>query len=453
MATSSNDDPGSGIPPHLPKRVTNPFRLPSAAHLRLLLFPLLILSIVLGVVALGLVAAKGLFSTPGSTKNDEVITIKKQTGDYATWSAALRDIERTGELPAAPQPEKISSDEDEGRKVSTWDKWFVLPNETAVRAALQRRLPKDVKLVSLVPLTYEKADDEISVNYLVTVRPRTGLSLVPVTAIKFSQPDLSKYQGLAQYILASNDLAPGLTYEDAAAKPVIEPRKNIIFSWRVNRAAVEDGKWRVYDADPIFLEQMPALETKLVNMSGGRAMVLRSQSEIDAMPAVRDEALTGFVNRIRQIQEQVKNYRSEKMADVPGKASRSTGKFGGSGSGEPTRSAARIGGGAAGGAAIGAMATGGSGEAAGIGAGAGLVAGLVYDMVSKSNDKKKFEAAKERDYQERVAARNSAVRAAERNVTNFEQQLLGEYQKELVTAAEQRMTELRARDGVTTSRQ
>lgn len=398
----------------------------------------------LGLVILAGLAVLGarFLQTPGSTRNDEVFSAKKSAADYAVWTGALRRIESSGELPAAP---KVASEDEEGKKVSTWDKWFVLPNESAVRAALLRRLPKEVKLVSLVPQSYDKVDEDISVTYLVTVRLKSPLYLVPISTIKFSQPALMKYQPLTKYVLASNDLAPGLTYDAAAAKQVSEGRKNLTFTWRVNRAAVEENKWRVFDAEPVFLQQIPALEERLVTASGGRASVLRTQAEVDEMAPVRDAALTAFATRLKSIDDQVGKFRAEKMAGVPASVSRSKAKFGGSGSGEPTKSAARIGGGAAGGAAIGAMATGGSGEAAGIGAGAGFLAGLIYDGISKSNDKKKFEAAQERDYQERLAARNAAAKAAEREVAAFEQQLISEYEKELATSAQQRIADLKAR--------
>ncbi len=399
--------------------------------------------VILVLVGSGVLVAR-LVQAPGSTRNDEVNSAKKQASDYATWTASLKRIEGSGELPNSA---KVAPEDEEGKKVSAWDKWFILPNETAVRAALLRRLPKEIKLVSLVPQSYEKNEDELSVNYLVTVRLKAPLYLVPISRIKFTQPDLMKYQRLTQYVLASTDLAPGLTYDDAAAKQVSEGRKNLTFFWKINRAAIEDGKWQVLDADPIFLQQIPALEERLVNASGGRALVLRTQAELDTMATARDEALTAFATRLKSIDDQVGKFRSERMAGVPGKVSRSSAKFGGSGSGEPTKSAARIGGGAASGAAIGALATGGDGEAAGIGAGAGFVAGLIYDAVSKSNDKKKFEAAKERDYQERLAARNAALRGAEREVAQYEQQLLNEYEKELATAAQQRLADLKARQG------
>jgi hypothetical protein len=379
--------------------------------------------------------------TPGSSTNDEVDSAKKQLSDYAAWTEALRHIESSGELPVTKPQVSVPDGE---KKVSTWDKWFVLPRENAVRAALQRRLPKEAKLLDLVPFSYDKSDDEISVSYLVTVHLKSPLYLVPISTLHFNDPAMAKYQGLTRYVLASVDLPPGETYDDAAARQISPGRKNISFVWKVNRAAIEEGRWRIFDADPVFLQQVPDLEQKLVSASGGKALVLRTQAELDAMAPARDAALSAFAMRLKTIDDQIAAMRAQKMAGVPGPVSRSNAKFGGSGSGEPTRSAARIGGSAAAGAAIGAMATGGSGEAAGIGAGAGLIGGLIYDAVSKSNDKKKFEAAKERDYQERLAARNAVLRAAQNEVDAYQQQLIGAYEKELSAAADQRIQELKS---------
>lgn len=436
MGTSSGNDQQS--------QSGQPASIPQAGGMRLVvpLPALIIVAIVLGV---GLWFLSRLVFVPGSTRNNEVFSAKKQANDYVVWSTALRAIDSAGELPV---PKNVAPKDEDDKKISTWDKWFKLPSQNAVRAALLRRLPKEVKLVGLVPLSYEKSDDETSVNYLVTVRLKTPLYLVPISTIKFTQPELMKYQPLTHYVLASNDLAPGLTYDDAAVKQISEGRKNLTFFWKVNRAAIEDGKWQVLDAEPLFLQQIPALEERLVQASGGRALVLRTQAEVDGMAAVRDGALTAFATRLKSIDDQVNKLRSEKMVNAPPPVSRSKAKFGGSGSGEPTKSAARIGGGAAGGAAIGAMATGGDGEAAGIGAGAGLLGGLIYDAVSKSNDKKKFEAARERDYQERLAARNAIVKGLESEVSVLERQLIGDYEKELSTAAQQRVAELKARSGL-----
>lgn len=437
---SSGDHESKGVVPPQPTA-----GISAPAKTRNMLLALAGISGAVLVVALASWIGFRLLVTPGSTANDEVNSAKKQVADFAAWSAALRAINTSGELPVSKKDVKADDSDDE--KVSAWDKWFVLPNENAVQAALMRRLPKEVKLVSLTPVSYDKSGDEISVNYVVTARLKSAIYLVPVSALHFNDPLMAKYQSLTRYILASTDLPPGYTYDETAAKQISEGRQNIVFSWRINRAVIDEGKWRVLDADPIFLQQIPSLEQRLVTSSGGRAMVLRTQGDLDSMAPVRTEALTAFATRLKSIDDQVAQYRAQKMANVPPPVSRSNAKFGGSGSGEPTRSAERIGGGAAIGAASGAAFTGGSGEAAGIGAGAGLLGGLIYDGVSKSNDKKKFEAAQERDYQERLAARNAVVKTAENDINAYQQQLISSYEQELSAAAQQRVADLKAREG------
>ncbi len=103
----------------------------------------------------------------------------------------------------------------------------------------------------------------------------------------------------------------------------------------------------------------------------------------------------------------------------PSKPNMSAEKWrGNAGTGEPTKSVARVGSGAALGGGIGALA--GRTEGGLIGALAGAVAGGVYDAVSKSNDRKKFEAeeksrvaANRREYENEVAAYNRRKKEVE----------------------------------------
>ena len=83
------------------------------------------------------------------------------------------------------------------------------------------------------------------------------------------------------------------------------------------------------------------------------------------------------------------------------------------GTGEPTKTAARAGGAAAAGAAIGSLI--GKTEGGLLGALAGAVAGGIYDVVSKSNDQKKFEEGERR----RVA---SEKRAYENSLADYNRQ-------------------------------
>ena len=94
----------------------------------------------------------------------------------------------------------------------------------------------------------------------------------------------------------------------------------------------------------------------------------------------------------------------------------------GAGSGVPTAAGVGALGGAATGAGIGAMAGGGDGAA--IGAGAGAFAGmLIGALVAHHEHEKKVEQEK--------AARRQAVAAVERDVRDYENRLMREFENEL----------------------
>jgi hypothetical protein len=109
-------------------------------------------------------------------------------------------------------------------------------------------------------------------------------------------------------------------------------------------------------------------------------------------------------------------------------------KWGGDGSGEPTKSAERIGGGtvagAAGGAAFGAAA-GDAGLGAGIGAGVGLLGGLIYDGVSKNNDKERYQRKVAAENAERMDDWHSQIKALNQQRNQIKQDAIAEREKAL----------------------
>ncbi len=473
--------PPTPLPPSAPSPVIEPMPVSSVSWMPwvvrgggLALF--LCAGFALGITLLNLSAGTG------STEDDEVATASKQQADLALWREGMRKL-RAGS-PLSPVDEKAES-------YGWWKKRFQLPNEDAVRAALRRRLPEEVRLVSIEPIRHEKTDEGMSVTYRVQLKPTASLFLVPVRPLTLDDPSQADVKHLAKYLLASEDLEAGYTYLPEAKQQIAAAKEVQTVEWTVRRAVQDEKKvWRIVDAEPIPVGRDTKLEEKLLEFGAvAEPDVVRGELQVAQMAMRRQATFDQFIARIKQmrgqveaaqqariqtlpplpepqqIQSLVSQYRKDRMASVPSSPSRDNSKFGGSGSGEPTRSAARVGGGAASGAAIGAMA--GGGEGAGWGALGGLVGGLIYDAVSKSNDKKRFEQAKESRYQSAVSSRNSAVRAAEKDIASYEAglraefkaaqiqrqadlaqidmaakqqwtELLGGYEKEMMAAAQQR---------------
>jgi len=122
-----------------------------------------------------------------------------------------------------------------------------------------------------------------------------------------------------------------------------------------------------------------------------------TEAQVSQYQAETSAALAALQTQVQQIKDRVQSETKARLAQVPPdppKPELLSSKWGGDGSGEPTKSAERIGGstaaGAAGGALIGQAARD-PGMGAGIGAGVGLLGGFIYDTVSKDNDKKKYE--------------------------------------------------------------
>jgi hypothetical protein len=131
--------------------------------------------------------------------------------------------------------------------------------------------------------------------------------------------------------------------------------------------------------------------------------------------------------QVELIKLDARKWGESELAKVPypSKPNMSAQKWrGNAGTGEPTKSVARVGSGAAVGAGIGALA--GKTEGGLIGALAGAVAGGIYDAVSKSNDEKKYNAeekgrvaANRREYEREMAAYNRRKKEIEEETATY----------------------------------
>ncbi|MDD2710162.1 MAG: hypothetical protein PHV34_19435 [Verrucomicrobiae bacterium] len=375
----------------------------------------------------------------GSAADDEIRSASRDQSDGRIWQGYVTALQKRGK-------EGVSPALAAGKQgvFSWWQRKFSMPSETAVTAALMRRLPANLKLVEMKPVELKKNGEKYSVTYLVTVRAQSSEYLLPVGDLKFAANTPKEFSKYAKYMVLSNELLPGKVYLVEEKSPVLREGETAQFSWMVRQVEKKDKVWRVLDAEPIPFQHAAAFESRWMEKTDGVGVAfLRSQEDVDSLMAQQQKRFRYFHDRIKRIQEQTNAFRQERMAGVPREPQKDNSKFGGSGSGEPTKTGMRVGGGAASGAAIGAMA--GGGEGAGWGALGGLIVGGIYDAISKSNDKKKFEAQKRKAYEDAKASRAAALRNAERETANYERRLWGDFESEIKEEARQQEERLRAK--------
>ena len=197
-----------------------------------------------------------------------------------------------------------------------------------------------------------------------------------------SHPDTARF---AKVLVLNNGLPAGAMWDTQNPAVAAEAGTKLNFAWQV--------KWDK-NFNTVTTDRLPLTE----------GVVTQQQSS--QYQAESTNTISQLQNQIQQINAQVQQDTQAKLAQVPADPPKpelkSTKWNHGDGSGEPTKSAERMGGataaGAAGGAAFGAAA-GDAGLGAGIGAGVGLLGGIIYDTVSKNNDREK--------YQRQVTAENS----------------------------------------------
>lgn len=367
---------------------------------------------------------------PGSVENDEPVGWR-QTGLYQNELTRLRADwlqhmqEGGGRMIAAPAGQK---------SISWWDKRRKLPNEVAVKAALQRRLGKDWELLQVEPISYVAHDQFVEVDYQVTVRPLADIERARVVAMKDRMSGESEAMlQRAQWLIGAPWLPAGLAIQPAGGLPVVPAGQKITLPWKVEDARVEDGVWRIFKAGPLAIEEPVRRPDDWVQASMRRTDILLTAEQLRQSSRVLEQSVANLRAELERIEEQVRQAEAEVQASIPPRPSRSKEQFGGAGSGEPTKTGMRVVGGAATGASIGAIA--GGGEGAGWGALGGAILGGVYDVASKAGDKKRFEQQKEAEYQRQLRSYESARRQAEARIKNLRPALLKELDTRLAREA------------------
>ena len=298
--------------------------------------------------------------------------------------------------------------------IGWWTSTFDLPKPDAVLAYFKTQ---GLTVSRLEPAHYQDATDSATLTYQVYAEVPEQLVRLQMHPWAPTDPDLARFS----HVLVLNDGLPaGTVWNTQTPTIAAEAGTKLNFAWQVHwdktsNAVTTD---RLPFTEDVFTQQQVSqYQTEAAN----------TQSELQS--------------QIEQIDAQVRGNVQARLAQVPAnppKPEMLSSSWGGDGSGEPTKSAERIGGGtvagAAGGAAFGAAA-GDAGMGAGIGAGVGLLGGLIYDGVSKSNDKKKYQRKVAAENEERLDQWHGQVKALKDQRNHIQQEGLAEKDQALTALA------------------
>lgn len=312
---------------------------------------------------------------------------------------------RLGETAAKQLDGKEESD------ISWWTKTFYLPKTEPATEYLKSQ---GLTVGKIIPAHYEDTKDATTITYDVYAE-------VPAQLLKLNQvywrpkdPELTRF---TKVLVLNNGLAPGVMWDTQNPAVAAEAGTKLNFAWKVTW----DKNYNSVTTDRLPLTDNVFTQQQVSGYQSEEASTLCNlQGQIQAITA--------------QVQQETQQKLAQVPADPPKPGMKSTKWNHGDGSGEPTKSAERMGGstvaGAAGGAAFGAVA-GDAGMGAGIGAGVGLLGGFIYDTVSKNNDRHKYERRVASENEERMDDWRSQVKALNKQRDQIKKDVQAERQQQL----------------------
>jgi len=265
-----------------------------------------------------------------SLANDEIQSPEKLARDYTEWRSTYLTFVQHG-----PQAWKKLSSTIPQQKISWWHRSFQMPPEPSVRAALERRFSPNMELDAVQGWRSQRSDDGVAAIYSVRMHFRSAAYLVPVEEIPWPRPELAKYQHFTQYLIVSDDLPPGKHFDIDDKKPVARTNVEIQFFWKIRRAIVDKGMWKIVDAEPLPMERNALYEQMLlgyrkslgkdagelekspVPIEGRSIFLLRSQEELDASRKSEDQAMQDLISRLTLITQDVEDYRKQLTTELP----------------------------------------------------------------------------------------------------------------------------------------
>jgi len=366
-----------------------PWRSSSVLPIFLGAFIVVIILVVIGAVIF--MVSHGAHATASNAKSKSLLE------DPASW--------RLGQDAAKQIDGKEQPD------IGWWTRTFNLPKQDIVADYLKNQ---GLTVGKIVPAHYEDTKDETSITYDVYAEVPTQLLRLQQTAWRPSDPDTDRF---AKLVVLNDGLPAGTMWDTQNPTVAAQAGTQLNFAWQV--------KWDK-NFNTVTTDRLPFTDNVV------------TQQQASGYQAESSTAITQLQNQIQQVNTQVQADTRQKLAQVPADPPKpelkSTRWNHGDGSGEPTKSAERMGGataaGAAGGAAFGAAA-GDAGLGAGIGAGVGLLGGIIYDTVSKNNDREKYARQVTAENAERMDEWRAQIKDLNQQRAQIQQDAIAEKQRAL----------------------
>ena len=363
-------------------------------------FTALFLGSFAAIIFLALVVAGLLYET------NEVSSSLPKLGYASKAKNPLMDVSawQLGQEPAK------DLDGDGASDIGWWARAFDLPKMDAVIGYFKGQ---GLNVGKIVPLHYENTKDDETITYQVYAEVPEQLMRLRQVAWQPNDSDMAPF---SKVLVLNDGLTPGTMWDTQNPTIAADAGTKLNFSWRVRW----DKNYNTVTTDRLPYED-----------------AVFTQEQISRFQSAANDTISQLKGQIQQVDSQVQSDVQARLAQVPAnppKPQLLSSKWGGNGSGEPTKSAERMGGGtvagAAGGAAIGAAA-GDAGMGAGIGAGVGLLGGFIYDTVSKNNDRSRYQRRVVAENAERMSDWRAQVKALDKQRNQIKQDGVTEKQREL----------------------
>ncbi|VVM07506.1 hypothetical protein MAMC_01663 [Methylacidimicrobium cyclopophantes] len=213
---------------------------------RLLLVSLGVAILLAGGLAFGGYSYWSRLQVPGSIADDEYHAFDRTVAQYEKWRNEILDW-INGRSSGADGPRK---------KFGLIEAKTHLPPEEAVHACLRRHLPGYVVIDSIEPLGYRKVGGFEELEYRVTVESPMDLYIVPAFS---PSPDPGAPELVKEVwpdLLFDATLPPGMGFQAGEKERYLLAKadQKLSFSWKVEKAQIVDGKWRILRVSPPLLE-------------------------------------------------------------------------------------------------------------------------------------------------------------------------------------------------------